>query len=403
MHNIAIIGAGISGLYTALKLLTKRDINFTVDVLEASDRIGGRIQTHREIVSKEEVQFECGAGRIAKHHKLLWALIRRYNLEKHAVQLSPNKTWLDKPNYNIKSFTDRILAAYDKISRKRRYQSNFHAWAATILKPDELQDFIDAFAYAGKFHLMNVEDACHAIKDEIYGEFYALTCGLDQIVNKLLEEVQSLGKSGFKLKLNKSVSNIESVKGSRIKVSFNSAVTQTYDEVYIAAPLPHVRHFDVFKPVEELTQAVGSKPLLRVYGLCPGLKLPNRVTTTSPLKYVIPIRNDIGLHMISYTDYMNARSWMLIENEERRNALIGRHLKKVLQPYGYKKCDRVWWEYWNLGTCYWMPGYDPKPTRSKLCHPVPSVYVVGESVAHVYHSWMEGALESVEMVFRDQK
>jgi monoamine oxidase len=42
--RIGIIGAGVGGLYTAL-LLDSLGINY--DILEASDRVGGRIFTHR--------------------------------------------------------------------------------------------------------------------------------------------------------------------------------------------------------------------------------------------------------------------------------------------------------------------------------------------------------------------
>ena len=44
--SIIVVGAGISGL-TAAKLLKDRGHNVTI--LEASDRVGGRIQTYRDL------------------------------------------------------------------------------------------------------------------------------------------------------------------------------------------------------------------------------------------------------------------------------------------------------------------------------------------------------------------
>lgn len=42
--KVGIIGAGVAGLYTAMLL---DSLNITYDIYEASDRIGGRIYTHR--------------------------------------------------------------------------------------------------------------------------------------------------------------------------------------------------------------------------------------------------------------------------------------------------------------------------------------------------------------------
>lgn len=43
VDKIAIVGAGVSGLYAAMML----GVNCKVDVYEASDRIGGRLYTHQ--------------------------------------------------------------------------------------------------------------------------------------------------------------------------------------------------------------------------------------------------------------------------------------------------------------------------------------------------------------------
>jgi len=58
--DVAIIGGGVGGLYTAWRL---RNSNLTVSLYEQSDRLGGRIQTvdFREVPG---VNIELGAMRL---------------------------------------------------------------------------------------------------------------------------------------------------------------------------------------------------------------------------------------------------------------------------------------------------------------------------------------------------
>ena len=79
MH-VGIVGAGISGLYTALILHRE---GHQVTIYEATGRVGGRIYTHR--FSKKEdfhdVYFEAGAMRIPRSslHSKVFDMIRYLN------------------------------------------------------------------------------------------------------------------------------------------------------------------------------------------------------------------------------------------------------------------------------------------------------------------------------------
>ncbi|RDW87633.1 amine oxidase-11 [Coleophoma crateriformis] len=79
--NIGIVGGGISGLYSALLL---RQQGHTVTVFEATDRLGGRIYTHRfqsQNKKKNGAYFEAGAMRIPRSplHGLVFDLVRHIN------------------------------------------------------------------------------------------------------------------------------------------------------------------------------------------------------------------------------------------------------------------------------------------------------------------------------------
>ena len=85
-HNIAIIGAGLSGLTATLTLVKNIDatngLDYKIRVLEATDRIGGRVKT----VTHDSKKFETGATFVNTEHTKIREL---------AAEL--NQTLFDKP------------------------------------------------------------------------------------------------------------------------------------------------------------------------------------------------------------------------------------------------------------------------------------------------------------------
>jgi monoamine oxidase len=80
-RHIAIIGAGLSGLCAALLL---QEAGEFVTVLEARNRLGGRILTLREAFA-DGLHADAGAGRIADTHSRTLAWVGRFGLELEAM------------------------------------------------------------------------------------------------------------------------------------------------------------------------------------------------------------------------------------------------------------------------------------------------------------------------------
>src|SRR5579862_4584583 len=79
-RHCVVIGAGLAGLAAAYRLVT---LGWTVDVLEADDRIGGRVLT-REFKRKgrPSLFYELGGEWIGTSHTRMKALCREFKLDR---------------------------------------------------------------------------------------------------------------------------------------------------------------------------------------------------------------------------------------------------------------------------------------------------------------------------------
>ncbi|KAF5574897.1 l-amino acid oxidase [Fusarium subglutinans] len=112
--HICIVGAGVSGLYIALLLDSLEMPGLTYEILEASNRAGGRVKTHY-FSDRSDDYFDVGAMRFpeATHMQRIMHLFRHLN-----VPLSPYyKTETDRPY-----LFNNILAANIPQNRKDIFQ-----------------------------------------------------------------------------------------------------------------------------------------------------------------------------------------------------------------------------------------------------------------------------------------
>ncbi|MEC8541055.1 MAG: NAD(P)/FAD-dependent oxidoreductase [Candidatus Thermoplasmatota archaeon] len=96
--NIIILGAGISGLVAAREL---RAAGHNVTIIEASQRVGGRIRTLREPFSPGQYS-EAGAMRVPSSHQLVKAYANHYSLEMRPFQSFNPKAWFCSHSHRVR-------------------------------------------------------------------------------------------------------------------------------------------------------------------------------------------------------------------------------------------------------------------------------------------------------------
>ena len=174
-----IIGGGIAGLYSALLLLENKDVSPNdIIILEKSYRWGRRVHT----LERDDIKYECGAGRFIKEHKLLMSLITRYQLEDKLIPLSKKTQDRQILNErimiptNLEEYYDKLMSLNlnrDTLLGKSVFDvctEMFGIEIATLLK--------SSHGYDDDFLVSNAYDGLLLLKYQHNKDFYVMNCVL---------------------------------------------------------------------------------------------------------------------------------------------------------------------------------------------------------------------------------
>jgi monoamine oxidase len=389
-YQLIIVGGGLAGL-TVAECLAKHKTFSNILILEQYKKMGGRVST----VRNDGLTYEAGAGRIFHAHARVGALVKRFGLKTYPIGTeSYLSTGTPNPFLHLFEPIRQVLSKCD--------QATLESNTLYALVPDELRNIFQYYPYWAEIHDLRADLALpafaptHPMGASKPDDFYGIQGGMDQLTEHLSKECAQLG---VQLKTQHNVTNIKQRTDSLFEIT-GADFTYQARHVVIATSRGDYSRFDVLKHSPLLKQLVMS-PLIRIYAVYPPdpdtgrVWFPaHKIVTDNPLRYIIPIRQDTGLIMISYTDGDDTNHWRTLKGQALEDA-IQTELHKVFpdtiipKPTWIKSYD------WPFGCTYWVPTPGNTTTLFEAQNPLPNLYICGESVSQ-HQGWMEGALESAD-------
>jgi hypothetical protein len=442
-YDVIIVGSGIAGLYAALTI-KKRNPRLSFLILEKHKKqwIGGR--ANNEPFYGAQIATGAGIGR--KRDRLLKALVREHGFPINEFKVTPRYSTSMEP-VDVKAILSYLRDEYQKY---RGPPTTFEKFAKPILGDKTYKQFVLSSGYtdyekAGAEETLydyGMEDnACcltgfsvdwhhliHAMAANIGETHFRFSQNVTKITatqdnsGQFLKrsEAESVGIEGFSKR-----SGVETTKEFRrendtsqlylLETEYGKTIYKCR-KVIVATTITGLR--ELF-PRHPIYREIEGQPFLRIYGKFTKSSIPTlkeyvggHIVVTGPLQKMIAINPDTGVYMIVYNDNrhtlaLKSRTENTEDNREYYCDLIERSLGIPENKRIHLIAIRSF--YWNVGTHYYKPLNTAKyscrdefidaaqhPTLGRIERP-DDILVVGEVVTK-HQGWVEGALESVDLV-----
>lgn len=447
-YDTIIVGAGISGLYTAYQIIKKHP-KHKILIIEGSDRYGGRLNT----INYKGTTYEAGGARFNNKHKRVIELIKNFKLSTNKVPIPSDiyfkphpKHKFDKYNYidkfvNKNGIIDINPLIQELVELKKTGKISYqelinHSLIDIIDKKlgHKYQDiayvFEQIFEYWSEIAILNAHESIQLFKNDFNTQiqFYILNGGLSQLINNF---VDYLKKHNVEFKKNCYLDNIHKYIDTKDKYNVGNSgnkvvsiyvldVLKNYTEkqqllcnhIILAIQQKDLLKIDFLsrhQNISKLLKSISPQPLYRIYARYPIEKgkvwfqnIP-KICTNLHIKFIIPYNVQKGLIMISYTDGKEAKYWndKLADGENVLMKKINSELSKLFPDINIPEPLWVKHHYWSSGAAYWKTGVESHLVIPKIITPFgqqESVYICGENFSN-HQAWMEGALQTSELVF----
>lgn len=421
--DICIVGGGIAGLYVAREIL-KASPSTQLLLLEKYPIIGGRVLSYKKDIGsadKQTVSWEAGAGRLYEKHERVHKLLKDYGLQTYL--LSPSADFVSANGRRLPDrFAELVSAILPPLADLPVADLQKHTLGSlcrSIIGLKETKAIFEQFPYYTEVESLRADEGLRSFMGVMGSRagFSGIKGGFGSLAYALAADVRMRGGTIWL--------GAELVGWSRSKEGLKAEVSLTHGS---AAPARNVHIFPTkmvlalhatalraLRPAWRLLKHLGTARLLRIYAVFPKnrsgclaghvwFKGMNRVITPGKLRYIIPINEDQGTIMISYTDGADTGVFWEAANKDSPKQLTHLLMKEVRRLFGSNIPDPIFVKAhpWNTGTTYWKPGiYNIDKVIKESRQLEDDVYVCGESFSHE-QAWIEGALESAEGLLADK-
>jgi len=400
-----IIGAGITGLYLAYKLLSRGIQATDIMIFEKSDRIGGRIYTHEN----HGYKYSAGAGRLGKKHKYVMKLIKDFNLEDQIININKNNNYfvdgklmneqqlLKHYKSQYKSLNDLWGYAISKKVNLNKYDLNnynLHNYFSLILPTNEVELLKTSLGYIAEMYDMNAYNGLLTIRKDFdikNNDFYVLRDGISILSDSLCKYIEN---AGVTIKLSSTLDDVYEAN----KYIIVNGVKYNYSKLYLTIKRKDYMDITYFKQYEHLFNTVTDGKLLRIYARYKDVWFKNMPKTLvqNKIQFIIPIDYESGLIQISYSDSYNADFWNNFKNDKDIMKYLTKILNEMFPEKNIKDPEWITMHYWDAGDHLWKVGVDSKKIQKNIDDVFISknIYILGETYSD-RQAWIEGAIETV--------
>ncbi|KAK9772550.1 putative Amine oxidase domain-containing protein [Seiridium cardinale] len=455
MH-VGIVGAGISGLYTALLL---RREGHQVTIFEAADRVGGRIYTFRfsPQARGDDIYFEAGAMRIPRSslHAKVFDLIRYLNTHCSAedrIELIPyildhdnnrsffqnHKGRLQEPNWAQKAglppadwgktpqeLLGRVVLPWLELLRKdfdtgfqkllKYDEFSFRAYLRFIAKwSHELIEFVELFCSQTNQYDLSFTEIIMQNLDFDTKDWVTVKHGMSRVTQCAAQLVGSKN-----VRLNSRVERIRYLDDGRVELSasgLQNMFTGQFDAVVIATP-PHAVHSIIDRPKwsfmkEQSIRGTHYEPLYKI-----GLHFRTRFwertssnpcfggqsTTDLRVRWIVFPSNDLGSNgsgvLLLYSWMSDANKWAGMTRDQRiqvclhdLNLYYADDPEVDVYEQYIEAFDLLWTAESAGGDAMFLPGQFSRYFEVAKKREG-NIFFAGEHLSK-HHTWIAGALDS---------
>jgi len=399
-YDIIIVGGGISGLYSAYKIL-KMVPETKLLVLEGHKKqwLGGRLGN--EMFQGTQVVTGAGVGRKEKDY-LLIELLRELKVPYNEFQTAPKPAQTISPPCNVKKLINILKKQFKEKSAHSPVKKTFKQFALPILGAELYKNLTVCLGYTDYENEDVYDTLYHYGLEDNFDKWTAL-----HIPWKLLIETIAK-KIGYKcIRCSSYVTDIEQVSQCNFIVHTEKDIFYSCNKVILATTISSVKNL---LPGYPIYQQIHGQNFLRLYGKFTKQSaeimkqyVPGYTVVPGPLKKIIPMDTDKGVYMIAYTDNEDAKYLKdRLTNTQKNRDYFCELLEEALGiPKGALNLIAIKDYYWPIGTHYYEPLSNTFKNRKdfikKAQNPMPGMLVVGEMIS-MNQGWTQGALESVESV-----